>query len=476
MILFLSVYSSDRYDVMMSREPEGNKKETQQRDRVPTVSRVLSDGTIVELLYDAARQTTALAVWRDGGWTIEAGIKLEGGEHLAPYSPQNNIIRNDVVLLPSKPSEYGNKERLLGEIQQFLHRYLDVTSSFEALAVNYVLFTWLYDAFNEVPYLRLQGDYGTGKTRALLVIGSLCYKPFFASGASTVSPIFHIIDAFRGTLVLDEADFRFSDEKAELVKVLNNGTVKGMPVLRTLMNRQREFNPQAFQVFGPKLVAMRRSYEDRALESRFLTEVMSGASLRADIPINLPASMKDEALALRNKLLLFRFRNRHTARIDPKAMIAATTPRMNQILIPLMSIVDDLAARSAIVSFAIATQEAISADCGLSTEAQLLEIIGELTGEAHREVVPLLDITDRFRVRFEADYQRPITPRWIGTVLRQRLHLIPFKRNGRYVLSVIDRRRLATLYERYGLTPEVNEQMPLWQVDQRHGDVGMAGM
>ena len=29
--------------------------------------------------------------------------------------------------------------------------------------------------------------------------------------ASTVSPIFHILDAFGGTLVLDEADFRFSD-------------------------------------------------------------------------------------------------------------------------------------------------------------------------------------------------------------------------------------------------------------------------
>ena len=89
------------------------------------------------------------------------------------------------------------------------------------MAAHYVLFSWVYDAFNEVPYIRFQGDYGTGKTRALLVVGSVCYKPFFASGASTVSPIFHILDAFRGTLILDEADFRFSDEKAEIVKVLN---------------------------------------------------------------------------------------------------------------------------------------------------------------------------------------------------------------------------------------------------------------
>src|SRR5208282_3153868 len=108
---------------------------------------------------------------------------------------------------------------------------------FEGIATYYVLLTWLYDAFNELPYLRLRGDFGTGKTRALLVVGSLCYKPFFASGASTVSPLFHILDAFRGTLILDEADFRFSDEKAEIVKILNNGNMRGMAVLRTMINR-----------------------------------------------------------------------------------------------------------------------------------------------------------------------------------------------------------------------------------------------
>ena len=90
----------------------------------------------------------------------------------------------------------------------------------------------------------------------------------------------------------DEADFRFSDERAEIAKILNNGNVSGLPVLRTMMNRQREFNPQAFQVFGPKIVATRGSYEDKGLESRFLTEEMGSRKLRSDIPINLPDSSR----------------------------------------------------------------------------------------------------------------------------------------------------------------------------------------
>ena len=60
----------------------------------------------------------------------------------------------------------------------------------------YVLLAWVYDACNELPYLRFRDDYGTGKTRALLVIGSLCHQAFFACGVSTVSPIFPPLDTF----------------------------------------------------------------------------------------------------------------------------------------------------------------------------------------------------------------------------------------------------------------------------------------
>ena len=79
------------------------------------------------------------------------------------------------------------KQTLISDVQQFIHRYVDLSPTFEKIATYYVLLSWLYDVFNDLPYLRLRGDFGTGKTRALLVLGSICYKAFFASGASTVS-------------------------------------------------------------------------------------------------------------------------------------------------------------------------------------------------------------------------------------------------------------------------------------------------
>jgi hypothetical protein len=47
--------------------------------------------------------------------------------------------------------------------------------------------------------------------------------------------------------------------------------------------------------FGPKLIATRGYFQDRALESRCLTEEMGGRKLREDVPINLGAEYKNEA-------------------------------------------------------------------------------------------------------------------------------------------------------------------------------------
>jgi len=191
------------------------------------------------MLSQPKEKRSAYAVWKEGKYMIEPSFRLAPTIRAFPYSPQNNLIKNDVVLLPSEPEEYGSEAELFANIRSFIHRYVDVSPLYEQIASYYVLLSWVYDRFNELPYLRLRGDPGSGKTRFLLTVGSLCYKPIFASGASTVSPLFRIIDAFRGTLIIDEGDFRLSDEHADIVKILNNGNAKGFPVLRSEASKTR---------------------------------------------------------------------------------------------------------------------------------------------------------------------------------------------------------------------------------------------
>ena len=419
---------------------------------VPTVARVCSDGTLIELVYDPLERRTALAVSRFGGlWNIEKSVRIETGDTLVPYSAQNNLIANECVLLPSRPVEFGFKDELLADIRGFLHRYVDLSPLFEEVAAHYALMTWVHDAFGELPYLRLRGDYGTGKTRALLAIGSLCYRPFFASGASTTSPIFHTLNSFGGTLVLDEADLPHSDTRADLVKILNNGTVQGMPVLRTVVNKHKEFNPAAFKVFGPKIIAMRERFRDPALESRFLTEETGMRPLRPDIPIQLPPSLKAEALELRNRLLHFRFCEYTKIKSDTSVIVKDIEPRLNQTALSLLSVVDNPQLRTEIQDWLISQNERTIADRRATPEAGVVAALIASFAAVEKHHVLLGTVTDRFNDAHEAAYGHPMTHKWVGYMLRVRLGIATHRSGGVYVVPASERTKVEALARRYGL-------------------------
>lgn len=410
------------------------------------------DGSVAELIYDPVHYRTAFCVFDGAEWREQNSI-VSRGERLVPFSPHNNLLKNKIVLFPSEPEEYESEEALIAHIQNFIHRYLDVSPLFERIACYYVLFSWIYDSFNELPYLRARGDYGSGKTRFLLAIGSLCYKPIFASGASSASPIFRILDAFGGTLIIDESDFRFSDEKAEIVKILNNGNVKGFAVLRSETNRHGEFNPYAYSVFGPKIVGARGNFQDQALESRFLTEDMGHRRLREGIPINLPEEFATEARHLRNMLLLFRFRNYRRERKLGELVDQSIEPRLNQIFAPLLSVVSNEECRRELRELARTSNNELIAARGLDTEAQLLEIIRTILNAESRLSVG--EITCQFTKRFGDEYDRKITPRWIGYLIRDRLHVKTRKSNGIHVIPPEESPKIKRLMERFGIEQEI---------------------
>src|SRR5437667_11675314 len=401
----------------LTDKTEKNKKQTAR----PTVSAVLPDGSLAEMVYEENR--TLFCVSKDGAFRYETNL-LVNGQRLVPYSPRNNLVTNEVVLFPSEPLEYESEQELVERIKAFIHRYVDISPLFEQIASYYVLFTWVYDAFNELPYLRLRGDTGSGKTRFLLTVGSLCYKPMFASGASTVSPLFRILDSMRGTLIVEVGDFRFSDEKVELVKILNNGNGRGFPVLRSESVSGREFSPRAYSVFGPKLIATRGYLQDRALESRCLTEETGGRKLRDDIPINRTGDYKREALELRNKLLMFRFHSFGKRQIDPALVDRSIEPRLAQIFVPLLSVIEDAGAREALRLVAREYHKELVADRGMDMEAQVLEIIQALQLPNDGAGIAIKEIASRFIEQHGEDFERKVTPHWVGQIVRRKLQLI----------------------------------------------------
>ena len=367
----MSIEDKEFEKIKIECEKEQNKKTEF------IASKELADGTLIEMLLDMEEKKTFLSICKNGQIKKEKSLEIDG-ILLKPYPPEKDLFKHKVVLLPSGPKDYESQKELIQHIQSFIHKYLSVSEFFEKIASYYVLFTWIHDDFNELPYLRGLGDYGTGKSRLLQVIGSICYRPIFASGATTVSPIFRILNDFKGTLILDEADFKMSDTTVEIIKILNSGFMKNVPVLRSEGNNKKNYDVKAFRVFGPKIIATRQLYKDTALESRMITEDMNLNFPRPDVPYNIPNSFWDEALEIRNKLLMFRFKNKSKCILNPKLENRKIEPRLNQIAIPLMSIIDDPEMISAIQKQIIEYNEKIKTDRTLNYNYQILDAICEL--------------------------------------------------------------------------------------------------
>jgi hypothetical protein len=420
------------------------------------VSAVGPNGELIETVFNHDKRRAQLAVWKNEKADVVDSYTPDSETKYVPIASTAALVEHNVLRFAEAPAGYGETQDLVDAIRSYIHRYVDVSEAFERLATNFVLLTWVHDRFNELPYLRRRGDYGTGKTRFLTVLGSICYKPIFAGGASTTSPIFHLLDRIGGTLVIDEADFRFSDESALIAKILNAGNVKGYPVLRSESINGKDYRPRAFKVFGPKIVAMRGRYDDPALESRFLTETSSNPTKRDDIPINLPDQQERDAAALRSKLLLYRFKNYERSgspkRLD--ARLEDIEPRMHQILAPLMSVADEETDRVSILAHATAAQEALRDARGQTVEAEVLAVIRKLMAAAQGPGVSMQDIARAHGRAFLDALSRPLAARAIGHIVRTKLNLRTVKSHGVFVVSKTQSNALERLYERYGVGEE----------------------
>ena len=174
--------------------------------------------------------------------------------------------------------------------------------------------------------------------------------------------------------------------------------------------------------------------------------------LRNDIPINLPSAYKEEALHIRNKLLLFRFRNLNKRQIVEDLVDRSIEPRLNQIFVPLLSIIKDSQARDELRGLARQYNREMIAERGIEVQAQVLEIIQKMASPQKKQL-SVGDITSRFITLYGEDYEFKITTKWIGNIIRKKLNLKTHKSHGAYVISHLAKDQLEHLYEKYGISP-----------------------
>lgn len=347
-----------------------------------------------------------------------------------------------LVKFPSAPADYGSQAQLIEDIKAFIRRYVNIPEAWLGPIAHYILMTWVYDKFTALPYLRFLGEPGTGKTRMEQVAAALCYKAMVMSGNVTGPVLFRTIDLIQGTLVVDEGDFKESAEWSDIVKVLNNGYTPGFPVVRC--ENSRSFTPQAFRVYGPKIIGTRSRFADHALETRCLTFETKEAALPTHIPMQLPLSFEDEARALRNKLLKWRFDN--FARIvADESKVRHLEPRLGQIGASLCAVADDGKTRRRLVAFLTGYSDRQKSNSPIALIAQALaNLQGELKASA-----TVGDIANEVNKLAAEQGLEPMTARRVGGILRSLGFETTRKMRG-YRVN-LDAGKIGALCRRYGV-------------------------
>jgi hypothetical protein len=305
------------------------------------------------------------------------------------------------VLLPEHPEPYGTTEELLQRIREHARRYLVLPAEMEEVVYYYILLTWVFDRFDEAPYLRLIGDIGVGKSRALKIIGELCYRPFIAYGGASMSSIFRSLEILDGaTVVLDELDLvKKRDDHQDLMQMLRVGFQRPGMVLRSA-KIDSDYGPKAFDVFGPKVLAGRSAFPDPALESRCVRVYMQSGVDLSKVMRRLPESYPTDCASLRNQLL--QWRADHYWQPLREVDMPSVEPRLEQLFRPLASLIDDETALEALKSCITSLQEELTDSRRISPEGRVAAALLKLSrdrenSEGTEKKIHLQEVVDALR-------------------------------------------------------------------------------
>ena len=156
---------------------------------------------------------------------------------------------------------------LMETVVGIFRRFLILPPGADVALTLFVFHTYLLDAAEASPIIALTSpEKRCGKTVVLEVLQSLTRRPLPAANI-TAAALFRTIEAFRPTLLIDEAD-SFLPDNEELRGVLNSGHRRGTAsIIRTTGDN---YEPKAFSTWCAKAIALigklPGTLEDRSIE------------------------------------------------------------------------------------------------------------------------------------------------------------------------------------------------------------------
>jgi hypothetical protein len=312
--------------------------------------------------------------------------------------------------------------------------------------------SYLIDKWESTPYLCFIGPPDSGKTRALEVAWQLSYRGIL-SPSFTSSALFRTVEKYKPTLLLDEAEIYGSEQKAEIIGILNAGYRKGQYVLRVNMESG---DCDTFSPFGFKGLAQTNIFVP-TIESRSIN-----IHMRRNVRDCHVFYDKDKAASLRLMLLLYRFnvlREKQTIMNDATEILKflpCKHGRIAELFYALVAISPNDEIRQKISRFAQDTFQKRLDDEKATIEAEVVKAVLACKEQVDAGKLTIQAITNEFNLG------KPEKQQWKSESIGRRLKQMGFSKTRithGLTAIVFDESLVEYLSRRYGYTPE-NPSLP----------------
>jgi hypothetical protein len=316
-----------------------------------------NSGYLIDLWWDKANKKIRFAYahitdMKTGAREIETAPYLVfGGKKYEPPD-SDELIEVGVVKLASALGASRTSSQLIYKMAEYYEKffYLEEKSRYKFCGA-YSLFTWVFDSFLALNFLRARGGSGSGKSDLMYLVGLTSYR--FAVTLSTSSSASYkgLAKMYNASVMIDEADNLMKKDDGTMEAFLKGRGMKryanSLNMMEMMTPNGKVFVPSTSNVYGPTLITMYKSFADPGIENRCITFDLSQVdTLTLDKagmePGYYPPELEEEAEEIRNLCLRWRLETwmpeielTPEQRKQYKLADPLVSPRVNQVLRPM---------------------------------------------------------------------------------------------------------------------------------------------